>query len=509
MLRPMSPRFSATSIAIAVALAAFGMAPAKAQPGATGPVAELNAEARALSDTEPDKSLAIAQKAAAAAREAKDLRGEAEALNYVAYGFRSQSQLEQARRHGQDSVRLYVQAGDAWGEAQGYNTLGLIEADDGRYPEALEYHLKALAIRERTGDKEGLAYTYNNLGNVHRNMGELDKALARHQQGLAIKIELGMKSSESYSHQNIGLVLFEQKNYPGALAAYARALAIREELGDRRAMGVSLNAIGQVEALTNPAAARLTYQRALALRRETGDQRGEMATELNLGSLHRLMNDVPAAIAAYNRALALGARIDAPLLQSNALKALSEAEAARGDFRAAYQHELQHRDVRDRMFNIENSARFQRLQIANEAERRERQIQLLETEGQLRSAELARVRTTRTALAVTSVLVLISLALLYARFRLKQESEARFRAQAESLAEALDRVHTLKGMLPICAWCKKIRDDKGYWTQVEAYVSTRSAAEFTHSICPSCADTTLNPQPVEPVRLQTTKRQRA
>lgn len=137
-------------------------------------------------------------------------------------------------------------------------------------------------------------------------------------------------------------------------------------------MGVSLNAIGQVEALTNPAAARLTYQQALALRRETGDQRGEMATELNLGSLYQRTNDLGGAIAAYNRALALGARIDAPLLQSNALKALSEAEAARGNYRAAYQHQLQQQELRDRMFNVENSARFQRLQIANEAERRER-----------------------------------------------------------------------------------------------------------------------------------------
>lgn len=216
-------RLSATSLAIAMAVADFGMARVLAQPGATGPVATLNAEAKVLSETDPDKSLAVAQKALAAARAANDLRGEAEALNYVAYGFRSQSHLEQARQNGLESVRLHVLAGDGWGESQGYNTLGLIEADEGRYPEALEYHLKALAIRERTGDKEGLAYTNNNLGHVHRNMGELDKALARHQQGLALKIELGLKSSESYSHQNIGLVLFEQKAYPGALAAYRRA----------------------------------------------------------------------------------------------------------------------------------------------------------------------------------------------------------------------------------------------------------------------------------------------
>jgi hypothetical protein len=101
------------------------------------------------------------------------------------------------------------------------------------------------------------------------------------------------------------------------------------------------------------------------------------------------------------------------------------------------------------------------------------------------------VRTTRTALAVIAGLILITLASLYARFRLKQQSEARLRAKADELSAALDRVQTLKGMLPICAWCKKIREDNGYWTKVESYITSHSAAEFTHCICPSCAADTL------------------
>ena len=55
------------------------------------------------------------------------------------------------------------------------------------------------------------------------------------------------------------------------------------------------------------------------------------------------------------------------------------------------------------------------------------------------------------------------------------------------LQEALDNIKTLKGLLPICANCKKIRDDKGYWNQIEAYIRDRSDAEFSHGICPDCA----------------------
>ena len=53
------------------------------------------------------------------------------------------------------------------------------------------------------------------------------------------------------------------------------------------------------------------------------------------------------------------------------------------------------------------------------------------------------------------------------------------------LADALEQVKTLQELLPICAWCKRIRDDKGYWDQVEAYIHKSTGADFTHSICPS------------------------
>ena len=55
-----------------------------------------------------------------------------------------------------------------------------------------------------------------------------------------------------------------------------------------------------------------------------------------------------------------------------------------------------------------------------------------------------------------------------------------------ALQDALANVKALKGLLPICAWCKKIRDDKGYWTRVETYIREHSDASFTHGICPEC-----------------------
>ncbi|MFC1488923.1 GAF domain-containing protein, partial [Thermodesulfobacteriota bacterium] len=57
----------------------------------------------------------------------------------------------------------------------------------------------------------------------------------------------------------------------------------------------------------------------------------------------------------------------------------------------------------------------------------------------------------------------------------------------QELQRALSEVKTLRGLLPICASCKNIRDDKGYWNKIESYIIDRSEAEFSHSICPECA----------------------
>jgi len=59
----------------------------------------------------------------------------------------------------------------------------------------------------------------------------------------------------------------------------------------------------------------------------------------------------------------------------------------------------------------------------------------------------------------------------------------------QGLQDALAKVKTLSGLLPICAWCKRIRDDEGYWNQVEEYISKHSDATISHGICPECLKT--------------------
>jgi len=74
--------------------------------------------------------------------------------------------------------------------------------------------------------------------------------------------------------------------------------------------------------------------------------------------------------------------------------------------------------------------------------------------------------------------------------------DTRERRQAErerdrlltELESSLAEVRTLSGMIPICAWCKRVREDEGFWTQIEEFVAEHSGADFTHGLCPDCAE---------------------
>jgi len=99
-------------------------------------------------------------------------------------------------------------------------------------------------------------------------------------------------------------------------------------------------------------------------------------------------------------------------------------------------------------------------------------------------------RSSVTVFTLAFVLLIVIVILLFKENKTiverKQAEDERIKLIAE-LRKALADVKTLSGLLPICSSCKKIRDDKGYWKQIETYIAQHSKASFTHSICPDCA----------------------
>lgn len=95
----------------------------------------------------------------------------------------------------------------------------------------------------------------------------------------------------------------------------------------------------------------------------------------------------------------------------------------------------------------------------------------------------------QTSTLALSFLVLIGASIYLANraWRMQLQAEEKRRQTIQQLQVALEEVKALRGLLPICSYCKNVRDDKGYWSQIESYISSHSEAQFTHSVCPDCA----------------------
>ena len=78
---------------------------------------------------------------------------------------------------------------------------------------------------------------------------------------------------------------------------------------------------------------------------------------------------------------------------------------------------------------------------------------------------------------------------------LARQTVAQFELRRTSLrlAESLKKIKILESLLPICAWCRSVRDDKGYWSEIESYVALHSGRTITHGICPTCVDKHFSP----------------
>lgn len=85
------------------------------------------------------------------------------------------------------------------------------------------------------------------------------------------------------------------------------------------------------------------------------------------------------------------------------------------------------------------------------------------------------------------IAIILSLILSYFLESLRAYFSSRLEKQNMELQKALSDIKKLSGLLPICCHCKKIRDDNGYWNQIESYIHEHSEAEFTHGICQECA----------------------
>lgn len=409
----------------------------------------------------------------------------------------SETRYDSALTHLTRARALREALGDRAALGRVLNTLGATHYQLGHYEQALDAFVPALALRRESGDRRGVALVLANIGKTYQDWGQLARAHAVLEEAVAIGDSLGDGFVQGYARHTLGVVLSDLGEYGRARELFTQSLAhyATRTAGDSTT-GWTLNTVALAQLAIRegrPQEAVGMLEAVLALAERAGSVRGQARALLYLGRAHRLLGDGARAEEALARSLELSRGVVQRVLALEALAELATLQEAAGRTRAALSYLRAHQALRDTIFDQAAAQRIASLESRAEAERQSREnLRLLEAQrGQ--ALVITRQRTVVVLGAVTLALAALLLGLLVGfnrRGRAREALLARTNAELGSanaeLRSALAEVRTLKGLIPICAKCKKVRDDRGFWEAVETYVASRSEASFSHGICSDC-----------------------
>jgi len=371
-------------------------------------------------------------------------------------------------------------------QAKSCVTLGTVFLEAGNFPEAMSYCRKSMEISEELNDKSGMATAHGTIANVYWAQGMIDKALEHIHESLRLKQECGADKDEIAScYINIGACYSTLNRMDLAQSSYELAQKICEESGNLNKLSYLYHNIGAVYVnKEEQGKAREYFQKALDIRVDMGDKKGTASTLCNLGSLHEKLGDKESALDFFIRGLELYEEIGNKRGIASTCASIGGIYTVQGRFSEA-------ESLISKGLSITRKLSMKDWEILC----LEKIVDLYEAKGELREALSYALELNTCIEEHLNEKSMEKIAGLQVQFETeKKEKEAEIyrlknvelSAMNDELRDALAQVKALQGMLPICASCKKIRDDDGYWQQIESYISEHSDTKFSHGLCPEC-----------------------
>jgi tetratricopeptide (TPR) repeat protein len=403
---------------------------------------------------------------------------------------------DSAAVHLNEARLLWTRLQDRRALGMVYNNLGVAHYQWGNHEMALEAFLQALEYRREVGDKAGEARVLANLGVTYHDWGQYQRSKEALEQALRIADGVEDAAVQGYAHQNMGLLLLSLGDFQGAEEAYQASATYLDGDPANSLSGLALVYVKKGD----PERALPILNDLLAEAEELGQVRRHIRALLYLGQAHRAREDHFLAIQYLTRGLEVARGREQRTLALAMFGELADLYQVVGDEGRALSQLRAYNALRDSIFNQAAGQRIAAMEARAEAESRERENALLREEQRVREAVIQRQRTV-VSLGGAFFLVSLSLVAVLVHFNLKGRERETALAGANAalervnveLRQALSEVRTLEGLIPICANCKKVRDDEGFWQAVETYIGQRSGAHFSHSICTQCGPKLYGP----------------
>jgi CHAT domain-containing protein len=291
-------------------------------------IERLIQQARQQQQRQARQAIETWQQVLALARQVKDKKIEALALNHIGFNYESISQPQEALKYYNQALPLSREVGYRSGEAATLNNIGSVYRSISQPQKALNYFNQALPIMREVKYRAGEAATLNNIGLVYDSISQPQEALKYYNQALPIIRSVGNRSGEATTLNNIGVVYNSISQPQEALKYFNQALPIRQEVGDRRGEAATLNNIGGVyDNISQRQEALKYFNQALPIMRSVGDRRGEAFTLSNIGLVYQNTKQPTQAIEYREQSVKITLEIRSGLQRENRQQFLEANDA--------------------------------------------------------------------------------------------------------------------------------------------------------------------------------------
>ncbi len=291
------------------------------------------------------------------------------------------------------------------------------------FQKSVETSMKALRIAESIGDKFMMSKCLGNLSITFGMMEDYEKALSYQKQSLACLDTLKNKRDAASSYSNIGLIYKKMGSLDSAEIYYYRSLRMKKEIGDMNSLATIFDNIGSLHVARKQYHKALeVYLEALRLAEENHLRGDQLLLVTDIGEVYYLMKDYPKAGQYLQKGLDLLGKGASAELKMRLYENLYKLKKETGAWREAVAFGQKYYGLKDSLFALEKQKELHDIETRYQTKKKEDEIMLLTRDKELQDVRIRQQRVVQFALAGISLLLLALAALLFSRFRLKQQN---------------------------------------------------------------------------------------
>jgi len=379
--------------------------------------------------------------------------GLAKAHNAKGRAFAQQGELQNAILSFQEALKYFHDTNNKTGEANILSNLGSIYYMLGNSRKALELHFQSLKLSEELGNKLRIGTSMNNIGTVYlENSKTIKEALSFFKKSLAVFEEIKEQQGMATASMNIGEVYFLEANYDSAIYFHENALKLSEGTIDAT---FPLTQLGEINAAIGNFQKAYSFHRNAIQLSEKLDAKFELTQSLiGLAKTQIKQQTFESALTSLERAKLLALEVEAKNELLDIYQNLAEIQALTGNYKAAYENEINSKIVKEEIAKSSTEQMIQQLQFDYELNKKEAEIELLQKDTELKNAAVFNQRLIIFA-SISGLLIFILISIYLFRNNLSkqkanqilQEQKEEINAQREKVEQALDQLKSTQAQL--------------------------------------------------------------